>query len=148
MARGKQGAHGRYCPQMVGGHEFHCARAQQAYALQLPLVAHELQEARVVHRRRHQAAAARLHAGGLTRIDHLHGNAAVRIVRKGFGNAVLLRQGHLKAGFQHAQRLQDGLPQVLAQWLATDHFDQAPQHVGGAAVFPDAAGRVHQRHAG
>ena len=53
---------------------------------------------------------------------------------KGFGNTVMLRHRHVESGIQHAQRREEGLPQMVAQALAGHHFDQPPQYIGGTSL--------------
>ena len=82
------------------------------------------------------------------RVQHFHGNAAVRVVRKRLGQAVVISGRHHKAGVHQPQGRKDFLLQKRTQGLATDDLDQAPQHVGGAAVSPHVARLELQRDGG
>ena len=64
------------------------------------------------------------------------------------GNAVVLRGWHDKTGVHHAQWCKNFLLQKRPQGLTADDLDQAPQHIGGAAVRPHAAGLELQRDGG
>ena len=80
--------------QVVGRHEVHRVRAQQAHTVQFAPVQHELQKPRVIHGGGHQSAAARLQRGVFAHINQHGGLAAIRVMDEGFGHAVLLRGRH------------------------------------------------------
>ena len=145
MPRGQQGAHGGHGPQVVGGHERHGVGAEQPHTAQLAAVQQALQKPRVIGGGGHQPTTTGLHGGHTARVQHPQGNATVRVVGQRLGNAVVVLGQHGKTGVLHPERGKNGLVQVLAQRLAGDDLQQAAQHVGGAAVFPHRARRVHQR---
>ena len=66
-------------------------RRPRPLAQQLAAIAQALHKARVVLRGGRQAHAARFHAGYHAQINQCHGRAAIGVLRKRLGNAVLLR---------------------------------------------------------
>ncbi len=100
---------------MVGRHEVHGMRTQQPRTLQLASIAHEAQKTRVIHGGGQQAASTAVHGHGTARVQHTQRYAAVRVMRKRFGNAVLIGGIHRKAGLKHAQRGKNMLLQVVAE---------------------------------
>jgi hypothetical protein len=125
---------------MVGGHEIDGVRPQEAHAALFAFVAQALQKAGVVHGRGHQATAAALQFRRLFGVQYFHQYAAIGVLCKGLGYAVVLIGWHHKAGVDHAQWPENFLLQKLPQRLPADDLDQAAQYVGGTAVGPHAAG--------
>ena len=134
--------------QMVGRHQAQRGRAQDALTQQFAAIAQALHKARVVLRGGRQAHAAGFHARHHAQINQCHGCAAIRIVGKRLGNAVLLVGRHAKAGVHHAQRPQDVFLQIGTQGLAANGLHKGAQQIGGAAIGPNAAGLKLQGHLG
>ncbi len=136
-------------PRWSAGHVVHRVRAQQAHAVQLAPVAQELQKAGVVQRGGHEAPAAALHGG------HLAGGRALSWARrhrgscaKGSAMRCCCAGGTAKpvstmpsgAKISACKKAPKPCPLITST--------KRPQHIGGAAVGPHAAGLKLQRHAG
>ena len=116
--------------------------AEEADAVQLALVEHQLAETHVVDRGGSEAAAAgrdravaEVGAGG--RVVH-EGEGAVGAARVVGGEAGGVADA--EAGVAHAERLEDALVEERGEGLAGDDLHQAAEHVGGDGVVPLIAG--------
>jgi hypothetical protein len=118
--------------------------SEDALPVQRAAVQQHVREARVVHHRRGQALAAGFELdrfGGIgIREDPV---LLVRVER--LDEARHLAGRDLEGGVGHAERLADALLEELAERHAGNDLDQAPQHIGRAAVPPGGAGLEFQR---
>ena len=129
---------------MVRRHKVHGLRPQQAHAVQLAPVQHELHEAAIVLRSRRQTATAGLKQGGPLDVKDLHKGLAIGVAFKWLRHAVVVIGGHGKGGIGHLQRPKNMLLEKFTQTQPAGHFDHPAQHVGGTAVFPHRAGVGNQ----
>ena len=65
--------------------------------------------------------------------------------RKGGRQTSVLRGRHLKAGFAHAQRIEQALAQGLAEGHAVDHLDDHAEDIRGVSVSKPGSGLRHKR---
>ena len=130
---------------MIGRHEVHGPRAQHARTVEAAPVEQHLGEARVVARRRHGTPAAAVELSRHAWIGELVVGAGLGMRRQSLRDARALVGGHEERRVRHLQRPVDALGQDLAERLARDDLDHAPEDIGRQAVFPPRPGLVEQR---
>jgi hypothetical protein len=131
---------------MIGGHQPDGGPTQHALAVEHAPVREHLGEAQIVARRRETAGAAGIVARLLRHLDQLDRSGGERILVEGFGEPRELGFRHPEPRVAHLERSEEPLAHEVAEALARRRFDDAPEHVGGEAVFPGRAGLMDQRN--
>ncbi|GAC1526419.1 MAG: hypothetical protein NVS2B4_03110 [Ramlibacter sp.] len=115
--------------QMVGRHQAHGGRRQDAHAIQLVAGEHGLAKAQVIARGAHPAGTAGIVAGCAADVNHLAGRAGGRIDREGLRQPCALAGGDRETGVGHLDRAKQALLHEVAQSAAGDGLHHPPLHV-------------------
>ena len=108
-----------------------------------------LGELHVIACGRYKAAATRNEFGGLEKaagggiILHIDTAGAVGLVAT--GEAMALPVADMKAGVDHAERLEQAIGEEIFELLARNDFDEPAADIGGDRIIPGVAGRKFER---